>query len=84
MRRFGDGNSNQENLRCLKDDNFQVQPTRESPSKRQRSFKVSTRVGNKLGVDQPIKAWTAMIVSLAYTVMIGLIVMALTTSMRYQ
>ncbi|KAG1366703.1 Protein DETOXIFICATION 48 [Cocos nucifera] len=48
------------------------------------SLGVSTRVGNELGADRPAKARRATIVSLACAVVVGLMAMAFTTSMRHR
>ncbi|XP_010939303.1 protein DETOXIFICATION 48-like [Elaeis guineensis] len=48
------------------------------------SLGVSTRVGNELGADRPANARKATIVSLACAVVVGLMAMAFTTSMRHR
>ncbi|GMH03234.1 hypothetical protein Nepgr_005073 [Nepenthes gracilis] len=48
------------------------------------SLGVSTRVGNELGTNRPARARTAMIVSLACAVALGLAAMLFTTLMRHQ
>ncbi|XP_008785753.2 protein DETOXIFICATION 48-like [Phoenix dactylifera] len=48
------------------------------------SLGVSTRVGNELGASRPAKARRATIVSLACAVVLGLMAMAFTTSMRHR
>lgn len=48
------------------------------------SLGVSTRVGNELGANRPANARRATIVSLACAVVLGLMAMAFTTSMRHR
>ncbi|KAF8404782.1 hypothetical protein HHK36_009671 [Tetracentron sinense] len=48
------------------------------------SLGVSTRVGNELGANRPVKARIAMIVSLSCAVVLGLAAMLFTTLMRHR
>ncbi|KAK9740373.1 hypothetical protein RND81_03G030500 [Saponaria officinalis] len=48
------------------------------------SLGVSTRVGNLLGANNPVRARTSMIVSLGCAMLLGLLAMLFTTLMRHQ